>query len=95
MAIDNITLRQQINEFLDDQILCKPEEQRSSLDEAVLEHGRAFADILLRLRSGNQIVKPHEAAVTRLVRGMNEINREYDLRNLDAEAIAEFRKPRG
>ena len=43
----------------------------------------------------NQIVKPHEAAVTRLVRGMNEINREYDLRNLDAEAIAEFRKPRG
>ncbi len=94
MAIDNITLRQQINEFLDEAVLSKPEEARTNLDEALLEHGRAFGDMLLRYRSGReQELKPHEAAVAGLVKSMNEINREYDLRNLDAEALAHFRNP--
>jgi hypothetical protein len=91
---DNITLRQRVLEFLDDNVLSKAPEERTRRDEQLLEHGRAFADVLLR-HEGLRDSEPqeHEVAVTRLLRASNEINREYDLRGVEAEALAVFRKP--
>jgi hypothetical protein len=89
------TLRESIEEFLREQVLRKAPEERNKRDEQLLEYGRAFADVLYRHEKlDTSEPAPHEQAVTRLVRSANEINREYDLRNLDAEAIAEFRKGR-
>jgi hypothetical protein len=89
------TLREEIEEFLRAQVLRKPPEERNKRDEQLLEYGRAFADVLFRFEnSDSSEPAPHEQAVTRLVKSANEINREYDLRNLDAEALAEFRKGR-
>lgn len=91
----DITLRQRVLEFLDREVLSKPAEERTKRDEMLLEHGRAFADVLLRHESARgEDPQPHEIAVTKLLRGYNEINREYDLRNHDVDLAAQLRKPR-
>lgn len=91
-----MTLREQVEEFLERTVLRKPEEERTKRDEQLLEHGRAFADILFRHEKAEQSqLAPHEEAVTRLLKSANAINREYELRDLDAEALAVFRKGQG
>ena len=89
------TLRQEVLEFLDAHVLSKSPEERTKRDEQLLEHGRAFADVLLRHEStASGEPADHEQAVTRLLRSANEINREYELRDLDAAAVGLFRKGR-
>jgi hypothetical protein len=88
------TLREQVIEFLDEAVLCKPEEERTRRDEQLLQYGRAFADVLLRHEQVAAPLTVHEEAVTGLLAEYNEINREYDLRNLDAETLATFRRGR-
>lgn len=84
-----------VEEFLRDQVLRKSPEERTNRDEQLLEYGRAFADVLYRHESADTSEPaPHEREVTRLMKTANAINREYDLRDLDAEALAELRKGR-
>lgn len=88
-------LRQAIDEFLRDTVLRKSPDDRTKREEQLLEHGRALSDVLTRYEaSAVSTPAPHEEAVTKLIRSANEINREYDLRNLDADAVALFRKGR-
>ena len=92
---DYKALRQCVTDFLEAQVLCKPEENRSVRDQQLLEHGRAFADVLL-LHEGPVEVTPkeHEIRLMKLLRAATAINRDYDHRDLEAEALALFRKPR-
>ena len=93
---ETISLRQRVLEFLDEHVLSKQPEDRTQRDEALLEHGRAFADVLLRheaARGGiTEKPQPHEVAVTKLLKGYNEINREYDLRGVDADLAGLLRR---
>jgi len=41
-------LRQLINAWLDDEVRCKPEEERTRRDGMLLETGASFCDLLLR-----------------------------------------------
>jgi hypothetical protein len=87
------SLREQIEAFLRDVVLRKAPEERTKRDEQLLEYGRAFADVLYRHEMADTSEPAqHEQTVTRLLKTANAINREYDLRDLDAEALSTFRK---
>jgi hypothetical protein len=87
--------RRDILRFLDEAVLIKDEKERTQLDDLLLEAGRAFTDALVRYARGTQArgATGAEASFTRLARGFNAINREYAIRNQDAEALATFREP--
>lgn len=90
------SLREQIEQYLRDTVLRKPPEERTKRDEQLLEHGRAFSDVLFRMEQAGACSQPaaHEERVTELLKSANAINRDYALRDLDAEALSLFRKGR-
>ncbi len=91
-------LRRSILRFLDETVLQKPDEQRTQLDNLLLESGRAFTDALVRFQRAQQgggapATTAYSKSVSQVLRSYNEINREHALRNADAEALATFREP--
>jgi hypothetical protein len=94
--MDAEQLRGQIQDFLDDEIRSKPEEERTRRDEMLLAHGQAFSDVLLRHRSEAAVQPtPAEESVTSLLKTYNVINREHAMRDADVDAIEHFRNPKG
>lgn len=88
-----------------DAIADMPEMDRTKREEQILELGRAFVDAVRRYERSDGSVTHVEETVTRVVRSANEVaglakryietNRLYDLSNLDADALAHFRKGQG
>ena len=90
-------LSDRIHEFLENQILSKPEEERTKRDDLLLQTGRAFEDILLRherAHARDESSEPYEETVTSLLKSYNTINRRYDLENVDIDMAAVIRKAR-
>jgi hypothetical protein len=91
-------LRRSILRFLDETVLQNPDEQRTQLDNLLLESGRAFTDALVRYSravqtGGGGSAPGYSKNLTSVLRSYNEINREHALRNADADALATFREP--
>lgn len=96
-------LIEQLDGFLE-RLERKPEMDRTKREEQLLELGRAFVEALRRYQRADGNLTHTEETVTRVVKSGNEVeglakrytevNREYDLRNLDAEALSHFRKAR-
>lgn len=91
-------LRRSILRFLDETVLQNPEEQRTQLDNLLLESGRAFTDALVRYSravqtGGGGVTAPYSKSLTSVLKSYNEINREHALRNADVDALATFREP--
>jgi hypothetical protein len=85
-----IELRRAIYHFLDEEILGKPEDERSKIEDLVVESGRAFGDALLRLGNGTA-TRRVDTNVTSLLSNYNELNR----RDLDIQAIGMIRRAPG
>jgi hypothetical protein len=88
-------LREEIEQFLCATVLRKSPDNRTQREEQLVEHGRAFADVLLRYAEGSMRPREYENAVTGLIAKANEINREADLRGVDAELYERVRNRRG
>lgn len=90
-------LRRSILRFLDKTVLQKSDEQRTQLDNLLLESGRAFTDALVRFeraaQGGGSETTSYSKGVSAVLRSYNEINREHAIRNADVEALATFREP--
>jgi hypothetical protein len=84
-------LRRAIYHFLDEAIVCKPEDERSKIEDLVVETGRAFGDALLRYSNGTLATRRVDDNVTSLMKNYNELNR----RDLDIQAIEMVRRPPG
>lgn len=88
-------LRRNILRFLDERVLVKSKEQRTELDELVLQSGRAFTDALVRCERGTDggYKTGAEDPFLALAKGYNAINYDRARRDKDAEAMAMFRDP--
>lgn len=76
----------------------KGEADRTKREELLMESGRVFADQLLRYYAVEKAQKAEPAMnhrdleIATILKAYNEINRRYDLRDADAEALAKFRQ---
>jgi hypothetical protein len=86
-------LMELIEAYLKADILSKPEEDRSKLDELLLEAGRAFADLLFRKAASgrDESTQPYEDQVAKLLGSYNDLNRQYARREIDIRALRVFR----
>ncbi len=87
-----------INNFLEREILSKHVDDRTKKEDLLLETGRAFADGLVRYRCGENpetgAMARTESALVGGLRAYNEVNREYDLREADASILEKARRGR-
>jgi hypothetical protein len=87
-----------INDYLDRQARCKHPDDRTKVEDALIVTGEAFLSYLVRYgrgdAQGSRIQPRTEEGVLSVMRSMNEVNREYDLRDVEAQALASVRKGR-
>jgi hypothetical protein len=85
-----------------DELDRKPELDRTKREEQLIQLGRAYVDALRKYQRAEGNLTHVEESTVRVVkagnevaalaRGYNDVNREYDLRDVDAETLAHFRK---
>ena len=96
--MDHNHLADNIEEFLASEILSKHEDDRTKNEDLLLQAGRTLADGLRRRKSATHgddsriVLTRFEGELGKALKGYNEINREYDLRDADADILARARK---
>jgi len=84
-----------LRKFRDD-IRRKPEDDRTKREELIIEAAVALEDLLLKYHAApshsHDIERPADGAFLTVLKGMNEVNREYDLRDADIRLAATLRK---
>ena len=86
-------LRHIIANFLNDVILSKAPEDRTKREELLVETGKAFINNLDAYEKRPDSVDRPDEEIASVLTSYNELHRQYDLRNIDAQVIDRFRKP--
>lgn len=88
-------LRHRTAEFLE-ALRGKPEEDRSPFEALLLETGEAFLSKLSRYcaKHGESPVNRSDRSVLQVLTAYNEINRDYDLADVDLQLAKAVRKGR-
>lgn len=88
------SLRELIDKWLQEEIFAKPEDERTKRDELIIEAAATLNGLLRRHEARTHDAPRHvsDESVVGVLRSYNEINREYDLFDVDISLAERIRQ---